>query len=156
MAVRLSAGLLLYRKGPQALEVLIGHMGGPFWARRDDRAWSIPKGEYFHDEPAFDAARREFREEIGHDAPGGEALELGDVRQSSGKLLTVFAVEGDLDVTEIDSMLFELEWPKGSGTMRKFPEFDRAQWFPVPEARYKLVLGQVPFVDRLVAELEAG
>lgn len=147
-----SAALLLYRHGSDGLEVLIAHMGGPFWARKDAGAWSIPKGEYSDEEPLA-AARREFAEEMGSPPPAGEAVPLGTVRQSGGKSVTTFAVEGDFDLDGFRSNTFELEWPRGSGRMQEFPEVDRAAWVSVPVAREKLVKGQVPVMDALVEHL---
>jgi predicted NUDIX family NTP pyrophosphohydrolase len=147
-----SAALLLYRHGTDGLEVLIAHMGGPFWARKDAGAWSIPKGEYTDEEPLA-AARREFAEEMGSPPPGGEPVALGTVKQSGGKSVTTFAVEGDFDLAGFRSNTFELEWPRGSGRTQEFPEVDRAAWVPVAVAREKLVKGQVPVVDALVEHL---
>ena len=151
-----SAGVLLYRLGDDGgVEVLIGHMGGPFWARKDDAGWSIPKGEAGPGEDPFDVARREFAEELGSPPPPGTPVALGTVRQPSGKRLTVFALAGDLDAAAIVSNTFTLEWPRGSGRVREFPEIDRAAWFRVPDARQAVVRGQLPFLDRL-DELLAG
>jgi predicted NUDIX family NTP pyrophosphohydrolase len=147
-----SAGLLLHRAG--GAEVLLGHMGGPFWARRDDGGWSIPKGEYEPDEPPLQAAYREFVEELGLPVPTGELADLGEVRQSSGKIVTVWALAADLDLAEFVPGTFELEWPRGSGRLQAFPEIDRAAWLDVATARRKLVSGQVAFLDRLAAVLE--
>lgn len=149
---RLSAGWLLYRAPAGVVEVLIAHPGGPFWARKDDAAWSIPKGEYPEGEDPWSAARREFTEELGLPVPDGPRIDLGAVKQSSGKVVTVFAVEADLDITDVRSNTFELEWPKGSGTVRAFPEVDRVGWFPVAQARTKLLKGQREFLDRLMAQ----
>jgi predicted NUDIX family NTP pyrophosphohydrolase len=147
-----SAGVLLYRTGDAgALEVLIGHMGGPFWARKDAGGWSIPKGEAGPDEEPLDVARREFAEELGVPVPASEFVDLGELRVTSGKLLTVWAAEGDLDAGSTRSNTFTIEWPPRSGRMQEFPEIDRAAWFPVDQARQKLVKGQVPFLDRLLA-----
>ncbi|OBK87645.1 NUDIX domain-containing protein [Mycolicibacter sinensis] len=147
-----SAGLLLYRSGPDgAVEVLIAHPGGPFWSRRDDGAWSIPKGEQPDGEDPWVTARREFVEELGLDPPDGERLELGVVRQAGGKVVTAFAVRGDLDVADARSNTFELEWPPRSGKLREFPEVDRVGWFTVAQARTKLLAGQRPLLDRLLA-----
>lgn len=151
---RMSAGLLLYRRGADGYEVLIGHPGGPFWARKDDAAWSIPKGEYADDEEPWVAAQREFVEEIGLPVPDGPRLALPPVKQSGGKIVTAFAVEADLDVTDSVSNTFELEWPKGSGTVKEFPEMDRVSWFPIADAHVKLLKGQRPLLDHLVAHLE--
>ena len=147
---KLSAGLLLYRIGDGLVEVLIAHPGGPFWARKDDGAWSIPKGEYTIDEEPWEAARREFGEELGLPVPEGERIDLGEVRQAGGKIVTAFAVHADLDITETRSNTFELEWPKGSGRVREFPEVDRVDWVPAAVARVKLLKGQLPFLDSLM------
>jgi predicted NUDIX family NTP pyrophosphohydrolase len=150
---RTSAGVLLYRRGQDGVvEVLIGHMGGPFWARKDDGAWSIPKGEYGDGEDPFAVARREFEEELGSPVPAEDFLPLGQVR-GSGKLLTVWAAEGDLDAATCRSNTFALEWPPRSGRVQEFPEVDRAAWFGLDAARAKLVKGQVPFLDRLTERL---
>jgi predicted NUDIX family NTP pyrophosphohydrolase len=150
-----SAGLLLYRVSDEgAVEVLLAHPGGPFWARKDAGAWSIPKGEYEQSEDALATARREFREEVGQDAPAGDLVPLGERRQPSGKWVTAWALAGDLDVTRATSNTFEIEWPKGSGTMREFPEVDRVEWMTLEQARAKLLKGQVPFLDALEESLE--
>jgi predicted NUDIX family NTP pyrophosphohydrolase len=146
-----SAALLLFRRS-DGLEVLIAHMGGPFWARKDAGAWSIPKGEYTDEEP-LDAARREFAEEMGSPPPDGDVVALGTVKQSGGKTVTAYAVEGDFDLDGFHSNTFVLEWPRGSGRMQEFPEVDRAAWLPVAGAREKLVKGQVPFLDVLLDHL---
>jgi predicted NUDIX family NTP pyrophosphohydrolase len=149
-----SAGVLLHRVSSDGgVEVLLGHMGGPFWARKDDGGWSIPKGEHDPGEEPLDVARREFVEELGSPVPAQEFLDLGELRVTSGKLLTVFAAAGDLDAAACTSNTFDLEWPPRSGRVQQFPEIDRAGWFPVAEARAKLVKGQVPFLDRLLARL---
>jgi predicted NUDIX family NTP pyrophosphohydrolase len=145
----LSAGLLLYRHRGDVLEVLIGHPGGPFWARKDEGAWSIPKGEYTSGEDPWEAARREFAEEVGVPAPDGPRLDLGMIKQPSGKMLTVFAVGADLDLGNFRSNTFTLEWPKGSGRLQEFPELDRIAWLSAPEASIKLVKGQRAIIDRL-------
>jgi predicted NUDIX family NTP pyrophosphohydrolase len=148
---RTSAGLLLYRRHPErGVEVLVGHMGGPFWARKDAGAWSIPKGEHGPDEEPRDVALREFAEELGSPAPGTDLVPLGEVRQSGGKRLTAWAAEGDLDAAAAVSNTFSLEWPPRSGRVQEFPEIDRAAWLTVDEAREKLVAGQVPLLDRLL------
>jgi predicted NUDIX family NTP pyrophosphohydrolase len=144
-----SAGLLLYRVHGGRLEVLIAHMGGPFWARKDEAAWSIVKGEYEQGENAYAAARREFEEETGLPAPVGEALALGELRQRSGKRIVAWAIEADLDASKLSSNTFSIEWPRGSGRQREFPEIDRAEWCVPEVARRKLVRGQVGFVDEL-------
>jgi predicted NUDIX family NTP pyrophosphohydrolase len=146
-----SAGLLLYRiSDAGVVEVLLAHPGGPFWARKDAGAWSVPKGEYETSEDALAAARREFREEVGLDPPHGDALPLGERRQPSGKWVIAWAVAGDLDVTHATSNTFEMEWPRGSGARREFPEIDRVEWMPVSLARHKLLKGQTPFLDALM------
>ncbi|HYO04345.1 MAG TPA: NUDIX domain-containing protein [Mycobacterium sp.] len=153
---RTSAGLLLYRGGADGVEVLIGHPGGPFWARKDEAAWSIPKGEYTDDEDPWVAAQREFVEEIGLPVPDGPRIALPPVKQSGGKIVTAFAVEADLDVTDSVSNTFELEWPKGSGKFKEFPEIDRLAWLSVAEAQVKLLKGQRPLLDALIAHLEGA
>lgn len=151
---RHSAGLLAYRVQAGELLVFLGHMGGPFWARKDDAAWSIPKGEYDPnvEEPEAVAAR-EFAEEIGVPAPAGAWLELGQVRQRGGKVVTAFAVEAPASLSYAASNLVELEWPRGSGRVLSFPEVDRAQWMPLEPARRRLVAAQAPLLDRLVTAL---
>jgi predicted NUDIX family NTP pyrophosphohydrolase len=149
-----SAGILLHRTTDGgAVEVLIGHMGGPFWARKDAGAWSIPKGEYGEGEDPFEVAQREFLEELGSPVPSSSFVPLGEVRQSGGKVLTVWAAEGDLDVTTAVSNTFTIEWPPRSGRMQEFPEIDRAAWVTVDAARDLLVKGQIPLLDRLVASV---
>jgi predicted NUDIX family NTP pyrophosphohydrolase len=151
---RTSAGILLYRRTDDGqLEVLLGHMGGPYWARKAAGAWSIPKGEYGPGEEPFEVARREFLEELGSPVPASSFVPLGEVRQSGGKVLTAWAAAGDLDVTTAVSNTFELEWPPRSGRMQEFPEIDRAAWVPVGLARDLLVRGQVSLLDRLLEQL---
>jgi predicted NUDIX family NTP pyrophosphohydrolase len=147
---KLSAGLMLYRIIDDVVEVLIAHPGGPFWARKDDGAWSIPKGEYDIGEEAWAAARREFGEELGLPAPVGRRIDLGEVRQTGGKIVTAFAVNADLDIGDACSNTFELEWPRGSGRIREYPEVDRVAWVPVATARVKLLKGQLPLLDALM------
>jgi predicted NUDIX family NTP pyrophosphohydrolase len=148
--VKRSAGLLLYRRTTEGtLQVLIVHMGGPLWARKDVGAWSIPKGEYADDEDPLSAARREFREELGLPVPGEDFTSLGSVRQAGGKPVCAWAVEADLDVAAISSNTFTLEWPPRSGRLQEFPEVDRAAWVDLATAREKLVRAQVEFLDRL-------
>jgi predicted NUDIX family NTP pyrophosphohydrolase len=147
---RRSAGLLLFRHAEGGLEVLLGHMGGPFFARRDAGAWTVPKGEYEpEEESAWDAARREFQEELGLEPPDGEAVALGEVRQTGGKTVTAWAVEADLDPAAIDPGTFRMEWPPRSGQTREFPELDRVQWFGLDRARSVIVKAQAAFLDRL-------
>jgi predicted NUDIX family NTP pyrophosphohydrolase len=148
---KLSAGLLLYRTRNGVVEVLIAHPGGPFWVRKDDGAWSIPKGEYTESEDPWAVAQREFTEEIGLPVPAGPRIDLAALKQPSGEVVTAFAVQGDLDLTGARSNTFELEWPRGSGVLREFPEVDRVEWFPVAQARTKLLKGHRAFLDRLMA-----
>jgi predicted NUDIX family NTP pyrophosphohydrolase len=153
---KLSAGLLLYRVTDGDVEVLIGHPGGPFWARKDDGAWSIPKGEYIEGEDPWTVAQREFEEELGKTAPDGPRIDFAPLKQPSGKVITAFAVRGDLDLDGTYSNTFTLEWPKGSGNVKEFPEIDRVDWFSVNEARSKLLKGQRPLLDLLLAAVEGG
>jgi len=149
-----SAGLLVYRRNADdGIEVLLVHPGGPFWAKKDDGAWSIPKGEYEPSEEAFDVALREFEEEVGQSPPDGEPLLLGELRQPSGKVVRAWAVEGDLDVTDVRSNTFEMEWPPRSSRTQEFPEVDRAGWFGLDDAKRKLLRGQVGLLDRLAKRL---
>jgi predicted NUDIX family NTP pyrophosphohydrolase len=147
-----SAGLLVFRRTGHGVEVLLAHMGGPFWQRRDAGAWTLPKGEYEADEAPLAAARREFAEELGVRAPDGHAVELGAVRQSGGKTVTVWAVEGDLDPADVVPGVFEMEWPKGSGRVQEFPEIDRVAWFDLDSGKARLVVAQRSFLD-VLAEL---
>jgi len=146
----ISAGILLHRRGPSGREVLLVHPGGPFWARKDEAAWSIPKGLIDPGEDREAAARREFAEEVGP-VPEGILALVGEFKLSSGKLLVAFALEGDFDPKELISNSFELEWPPRSGQRQSFPEVDRAGWFGLDEARTKLHLGQRVLVDALLA-----
>ncbi|MFD9815013.1 NUDIX domain-containing protein [Streptomyces sp. NPDC059080] len=159
MAAKRSAGLLLFRRGVTGVtgvRVLLAHMGGPLWARREVGAWSVPKGEYVPPEEPRDAAAREFTEELGLSPPSGAYLPLGEVRQSGGKTVTVWAVEADLDPDAIMPGTFEMIWPPRSGTVRAFPEIDRVAWCTPDEARTRLVAGQRAFLDRLAEHLAAG
>lgn len=151
-----SAGTLVYDVDGGVLKVLIAHMGGPFWARKDERAWSIPKGEYDDGEDPRDAAAREFHEEMGSPLPPGDLVELGSVTQPGGKRITAYALRAHFDTATVRSNLFEMEWPKGSGRMRSFPEVDRAEWVDCAAARTKLVTAQVAFLDRLLEHLAAN
>jgi predicted NUDIX family NTP pyrophosphohydrolase len=145
---RVSAALLLYRISEGGPEVLLVHPGGPFWRRKDLGAWSIPKGEVGEGEDLLAAARREFREETGFGAEG-EAIALGSVRQTGGKVVHAWAVRGDADARALRSNRFEMEWPRGSGRMRSFPEVDRAEWFDLAEARRRILPAQASFLDAL-------
>jgi predicted NUDIX family NTP pyrophosphohydrolase len=148
-----SAGLLLYRKGDSGLEVFLVHPGGPFWAKKDEGAWSVPKGLVGSSEDERACARREFREETGFEPPEGAAeLDLGTYRQPSGKRLHVWAVEGDCDPSKLNSNLFEMEWPPNSGRRAHFPEVDRGGWFDRSQALLKIVKGQRPILERFYAE----
>lgn len=149
-----SAGLLVWRRRRDGgVEVLLGHPGGPLFARRDDHHWTVPKGEYLPDEEALAAAHREFAEELGVAPPDGDPIPLGEVVQRGGKIVTVWALEGDLDVTRIESNLFTMEWPPRSGRQQEFPELDRAAWFDLETARGKVFAAQEAFLDRLAAAL---
>jgi predicted NUDIX family NTP pyrophosphohydrolase len=147
-----SAGLLLYRESPTGLEVLLVHPGGPFWARKDDGSWSIPKGKFDESEDPFAAAKREFEEETGA-AVSGDAIPLGDVRQPGGKIVYAWAMRVELDPGQLKSNTFRMEWPPRSGREQEFPEVDRAQWFAMDLARQKILKDQVPLLTRLAAEL---
>lgn len=144
-----SAGILLYRRSTSGLEVFLAHPGGPYWVNKDLGAWSIPKGEYDADEPALAAAQREFTEETGFTVQG-EFIELGTVRQASGKLVTAWAVEGDCDPAKLVSNHCEIEWPPRSGHLISIPEVDRGAWFTLDEARRHIFAQQQPFLDVLV------
>lgn len=151
-----SAGILLYKvTDDSGLEVWLAHMGGPFWAREDEGAWSIPKGEYDEGEDPLSVALREFGEEMGTPAPDVPLLRLGAFRQPSGKVVIAFAGESDFRPERIESNTFSLEWPKGSGKLREFPEIDDARWFPVTDARAKLLRGQLPILDALEESIRA-
>ena len=144
-----SAGILLYRRRAEQVEVLLVHPGGPFWSRRDAGAWSIPKGEHAADEDPLAAARREFAEELGVEPPDSPAEDLDEVRQKGGKRVHAWALEGDLDAAAIESNTFELEWPPRSGRRIEVPEVDRAEWFALEQAREKINPAQAEFLDRL-------
>lgn len=151
-----SAGILLHRRrGPQ-LEVLLVHPGGPFWARRDEGAWSIPKGEYSGEEEPLLAARREFEEELGVPPPDGPARDLGEIRQKAGKLVHAWAMEGDLDTAVIVSNEFPIQWPPRSGKSIQVPEVDRAEWFALDEARRRINPSQAELLDRLASVAISG
>jgi len=148
-----SAGILLFRGRGAQLRLLLVHPGGPFWAKKDLGAWSIPKGEHEEGDVSLAVARREFQEELGEPAPAGDAIELGELVQPRRKRIVAFAIEGDFDPSRLKSNLFELEWPPKSGRRQSFPEVDRAEWFTLDEAREKILPGQRPFIDRLLERL---
>ncbi len=147
-----SAGLLMFRWRGNALEVFLVHPGGPFWAKKDLGAWSIPKGEYSEGEDALAAARREFAEETGMDA-AGEPIPLSEIRQASGKIVKAWAVEGDLDASSVRSNTFSIEWPPKSGRTQEFPEVDRGEWFPIEAARAKILEGQAGFLIEVASKV---
>jgi predicted NUDIX family NTP pyrophosphohydrolase len=147
-AKKLSAGILVYRRLGGEMEVFLVHPGGPFWAKKDEGAWSIPKGEYEAGDDPFTAAKREFREETGIEIDGA-FHPLRALKQPSGKVISAWAVEGDVDVTTVTSNTFALEWPPKSGKTREFPEVDRGAWFDLPTARVKLLVGQRGLLDQL-------
>jgi predicted NUDIX family NTP pyrophosphohydrolase len=151
--VRRSAGILLWRSSPTGVEVLLGHMGGPYWARQDAGAWTIPKGEYEPGDDPLATARREFTEETGFPVPGGELVDLGEIRQSGGKVVRAWALAGDLDPASAVSNTVEIEWPPRSGRVATFPELDRVDWFEVPTARAKIITAQQALLDRLLEQL---
>jgi predicted NUDIX family NTP pyrophosphohydrolase len=150
---RISAGIVLWRRGEQGLEVLLAHMGGPSWAQKDHGHWTVPKGEIEPGEELEAVARREFHEETGRSLPDGLLVPLGQIRQKSGKVVHAWGVEGDLDPALAVSNTYEVEWPPKSGRMQSFPEIDRVEWFDLVEARTRLKAAQVPFIDRLVDAL---
>jgi len=147
-----SAGILLFRRAVSGIEVLLAHPGGPFWKNKDEGAWSIPKGEYGDDEDPLAAAKREFAEEIGL-TPSGEFIPLGEVRQAAGKIVGVWAVEGDFDTRNLRSNTFSIPWPPKSGKLQEFPEMDRAEWFSLEIARRKILKGQAEVLERLTQYL---
>lgn len=150
---KLSAGILMYRGEGPSLELLLVHPGGPFWAKKDRGAWSMPKGEYEEGEEPLVVAKREFEEELGSAAPVGGYIALGELKQPSPKVITAFAVDGDLDPSTLESNHFAMEWPPKSGKVQTFPEVDRAAWFSLDQAATKIQPGQAPFIDRLLAAL---
>jgi predicted NUDIX family NTP pyrophosphohydrolase len=154
--MRRSAALLVYRHGPGGLQVFLVHPGGPFWAKKDFGAWSIPKGEFDEGEDGLVAAEREFFEEVGQRIDGGTVITLTPVKQKGGKVVHTWAVEGEVDETAITSNEFEMEWPPKSGRKARFPEVDRGQWFSVAEARRRVLSGQVPILDELAKRLGAA
>ena len=150
---RKSAGILLYKIENKLLKIFLVHPGGPFWAKKDHAAWSIPKGEFDDGEDALEAAKREFEEETGIKI-SGEFAELNPVKQKSGKLVYAWAVEGDIDPSTIKSNEFEIEWPPRSGKMKSFPEIDKAAWFDLREAKKKILEGQLPLINELERRLQ--
>lgn len=147
-----SAGILLYRRVGDSIEVFLIHPGGPFWAKKDEGAWSIPKGEINPDEDPLAAARREFNEETGSEIDG-DFISLESIRQKGGKIVSAWAVEGSIDANAIRSNMFSMEWPPRSGRQAEFPEVDRAGWFNLDDAREKLISAQVPFIDELCSRV---
>jgi predicted NUDIX family NTP pyrophosphohydrolase len=148
-----SAGLLMYRHNEDSVEVLLVHPGGPFWRKKDDGAWTIPKGEFAADEDPLEAAKREFKEETGSDPPDGQYIPLTPIKQKNGKIVHAWAVEGDFDPAKLNSNEFETEWPAKSGRTQKFPEIDRAEWFAPEVAKRKMLNGQGALVDELARKL---
>ena len=154
MATRTSAGILLFRRTAGGIELLLAHPGGPFFTKRDEGYWTIPKGEVDPGEALLDVARREFEEETGHPAPAGDPIELGSIVQKGGKVVHAWGLEGDLDPTAAVSNTFEMTWPPGSGRRESFPEIDRVAWFGPSAARRKVKATQIPLIDRLEAALD--
>ena len=152
---KVSAGLLMYRKRNQQLEVLLVHLGGPFWAKKDDGSWSIPKGEFADDEDPLAAAQREFEEELGAPPVGG-FIPLKPLKQPSGKLVFAWALRSDFDTSSLKSNTFSMEWPPKSGRQQEFPEVDKAAWFGLATARRKILKGQAPFLDQLQVKLQSA
>ena len=150
MSARRSGGILLWRRRNRHLEVLLGHPGGPLFAKKDADTWTVLKGQIEPDEDAFEVARREFEEETGHAAPDGDAVDLGEIRQKGGKVVIAWAIEGDLDPALAVSNTFEMEWPPHSGRFAEFPEIDRVEWFDLDTAKTKIKAAQIPLLDRLV------
>jgi len=150
-----SAGLLLFRRNSTAIEVLLVHPGGPFWAKKDAASWSIPKGEFLDEEDPLIAARREFAEELGT-TPAGDFIPLQPLKQSGGKLVFAWALASDFDPSSFRSNTFTIEWPPRSGKQQEFPEVDRAEWFAIDVAREKILKGQAPFLDQLLEKLSPG
>lgn len=146
-----SAGILLFKRSGNTVKVLLVHPGGPFWAKKDAGAWSIPKGEFMEGEEPFVAAKREFAEELGSPPPDGDYIELGSAKQSSGKVVYGWAIEADFDAKSITSNTFKMQWPPKSGAEQEFPEVDKAAWFPLAQAQAKIVKGQLPLLEALAA-----
>ncbi|MDJ0956001.1 MAG: NUDIX domain-containing protein [Arenicellales bacterium] len=152
MSVR-SAGLLLYRYAGSELQLLLVHPGGPFWAKRDAGAWSIPKGIYEQNEHPLQAAKREFKEETGYEVEG-HFIDLGEIKQPSGKIIHAWAIEQDIDTANIVSNTFRLEWPRNSGNVKEYPEIDKGEWFKIDQARRKILKGQADFIEKLIEEIQ--
>jgi predicted NUDIX family NTP pyrophosphohydrolase len=150
---KLSAGILLYRDRGGRLEVFLVHPGGPLWKNKDAGSWTLPKGEYGPGENPFEAAKREFLEETGFPAPEGDCVPLGEIKQPGGKVVTAWALEGDCPAEKIKSNTFSMEWPPKTGRIQQFPEVDRAEWFPLREAKTKILPGQAGFLERLADRL---
>ena len=150
MAKKKSAGLLLYRENSSGLEVLLVHPGGPFWQKKDDGAWTIPKGEFDDHEDPLKAAKREFEEETGAAPPDGDFLPMKPIKQPSGKTVYAWAIKGDFDPTKLRSNMFPIEWPPNSGKLQQFPEIDRAAWLTPEIAKRKILKGQLPLIDELL------
>lgn len=148
-----SAGILLYRKDTSGYEVLLVHPGGPFWAKKDEGSWSIPKGEFDESEEALVAAKREFQEETSIAAPEGDYVKLGEYKQSSGKIVHAFTLEADVNLEHFKSNMFEMEWPPKSGKTQEFPEIDKTAWLSLAVARQKVVKGQAAILDQLATKL---
>jgi predicted NUDIX family NTP pyrophosphohydrolase len=147
--------LLVYKKAPDGIRVFLVHPGGPFWAKKDLGAWSIPKGEFDEAEDGLAAAKREFFEEVGQRIDG-DCIALTPVKQRGGKIVHPWAIQGEVDETAVRSNEFEMEWPPRSGRKARFPEVDRGQWFPIKEARRRLLAGQCPILEELAAKLDTG
>jgi predicted NUDIX family NTP pyrophosphohydrolase len=148
-----SAGILVFKRSEGQVKVLLAHHGGPFWAKKDNGAWSIIKGETDDDEAPFEAAKREFKEETSHEAPNGKYIDLDEIKRKDGKTIKVWAVEADFDPKTFKCDTFEMEWPPKSGKIQKFPENDRAEWFKINEAGIKMNTGQSIFLERLAEKL---
>jgi predicted NUDIX family NTP pyrophosphohydrolase len=149
-----SAGLMLYRRTEPDPEILLVHPGGPFWRKKDEGAWTIPKGEFSEDEDPLTAAKREFEEETGTKPPAGEFIKLKPIKQANNKIVHAWAIEGEFDPSTLRSNTFQMEWPPRTGRLEEFPEVDRAKWFTPEEARKKILAGQIPLIEELLTVLE--